>query len=299
MPYKSDEPPLEEGQRTICGLKRKTFFIVLAIALVVVIGAVVGGVVGGLAANGQLGSSGDDSGSDSSTTDPSSTTSSLPPQSTGPTDRADRAVAASLSSSSKDSDVQIFYQDLKTSDIFYRRVVNDDANDEQTVKLDIEPAWGTPLSAASINSSDPLVAQLFYLTLDKEKTQIVQATLECEPLGLSCSTTSNSIISANISSAVHEDSKLASLRLGDDLIRVYYQSEDEQLWALNGDDPDRGWSSHRIAEDAYPGTGIVAVAPNDNAIRFFFVANETEQLNLMIYSDVLGPDDNSGKGKNV
>ncbi|KAH7176844.1 hypothetical protein EDB81DRAFT_773647 [Dactylonectria macrodidyma] len=65
------------SERRIWGLKRKTFFIVLAIAIVVIIGAVVGGVVGAL-----VGKKDSDSDSDSSSGQSTSTSSGSSPTST-------------------------------------------------------------------------------------------------------------------------------------------------------------------------------------------------------------------------
>ena len=261
----------------ICGLRRKIFFIVLAVVLVLVAGAVAGGVAGGLSA--KNGSSSSEGSADS---DSDSTSSGVAPGPTGTIQDSERRMAASVSS---DANVQLFYQDIDTPDILYRVVSDDDAADEKTVSLDIEPRRGTSLASASLNGSDPVEARLFYLAFGEPDTAIVQATLRCD--GDACETTSNYAISSNTSESLHELSKLSALWLGDDFVRVYWQAEGGDIWVLTGDDTEE-WGETKVAEGAYPETGIVSVAPDEKNIHLFFVGNETKELRYMDYSDIMG-----------
>jgi len=261
----------------ICGLRRKIFFIVLAVAFILVAGAVAGGVAGGLPAKNSSSSSEGSADSDSD-----STSSGLAPGPTGTIQGSERRMAASVSS---DANVQLFYQDIDTPDIFFRVISDDDAADEKTVSLDIEPRRGTSLASASLNGSDPVESRLFYLAYGEPDTAIVQATLRCDED--TCETTSNYVISSNTSESLHELSKLSALWLADDFVRVYWQAEGGDIWVLTGDDTEE-WGETKVAEGGYPATGIVSVAPDEKNIHLFFVGNETKELRYMDYSDIMG-----------
>ncbi|KAK0647031.1 hypothetical protein B0T16DRAFT_414605 [Cercophora newfieldiana] len=51
LPNHPSEPLKSESERTICGLRRRTFFIILAIISVLLLGAIIGGAVGGSLSN--------------------------------------------------------------------------------------------------------------------------------------------------------------------------------------------------------------------------------------------------------
>lgn len=63
---------------------------------------------------------------------------------------------------------------------------------------------------------------------------------------------------------------------------------------MNGDEAeDNGWTSGQVALEAFPGSSIVAVAPNATNINVFFVSNGTERIRHMLYSDIVGPNGES------
>lgn len=289
-------PVATENSPTICGLKKKTFFIILAVAIIVIAGAIAGGVAGGLTANNSSNSdsdadtdsSGDTHDSNDDNENSATKTTVGSPGPTGPTAPEDRAMAASTSS---DFNVQLFYQDLNTTDILYRRIQDDKAADEKTLDLDIEPQWGSSIAATVLNGSDHISARVFYVTIDEGSRQVAQATLECEADGETCSTKSNSIISANMTGDIHPNTKLSALYLRDDFVRVFYQAGGGHIWVLTNDGDDDKWGQTHMVSRAYPGSGIVAAAPNDDDIHLFFVSGESERLRFMVYSDILGADD--------
>ncbi|CAM1503893.1 Fc.00g014840.m01.CDS01 [Cosmosporella sp. VM-42] len=271
--------------RKYCGMKRKTFLIAMAVLAVVIIAAVVGGVVGGLKSK---------SNSDDGDTPASTTSAIMPPSQTGPIDANERRLAVAASSDDNNQNIQVFYNDLDTTDILYRRVKNDEAGDEHKVDLDIKPNWGAPLAAAAINGSRPLSLQLFYInTTSDGKTNVVQATLSCNAMTTAaCTTKSNSIISSNVTAGVHVASKLAALRLGNDsdpFIRVWFQRGDEEVRALNGDSASSdGWTTVTPIQDVFPGSDIVGVGPNSTQISFWFVSNQTRNMRYTPYNDIGG-----------
>lgn len=269
--------------RKYCGMKRRTFLIVIAVVAVLMIGAIVGGVVGGLQAN---------------KSDDDSDDGVVEPIETGPIEADERQIAVSASANLDHQNIQIFYNNLDTTDISYRRVQDDEAGDEHTLNLTISPNWGSPLAAAAKRGSNPLSVQLFYVSTPSvhNDTNIVQATLECSSnTTAACRTVSNSIITANLTSnKVHAASRLAALRLSNETIRVYYQASGTNLWVMNGDDAEGGgWTSGQVAIGAFPGSSIVAVAPNATNINVFFVSNGTERIRHMLYSDIVGPNGES------
>lgn len=278
------------GAGKVCGLKRKTFFIVLAVAIVLVIGAIVGGVLGGLYASGKMPGSSDDGSSGDYDDVP------WAPQETGPIEPSERNMAAALSLRGSDEaqNLRVFYQDLNQSRILYRTVDDDEPGSEQALDLDIEPSWGTPLAATGLSAGDRM-AQIFYISLEKDTYDITQATLNCtrDP----CAVKSNHVISANVSAPVSESSQLGALRLLNedrDRVRVYYQDTGKSIWALAADgNGNMEWSANHVIGNAYPGTSIVATGPNSTAINLYFVSNKSERLRQIEYDDSLGP--SSGK----
>ena len=172
---------------------------------------------------------------------------------------------------------------------------NDQPGNEHKVDLDINPNWGAPLAAAAINGSRPMSVQLFYLNTSSSssKTNVVQATLSCNATNTAaCTTKSNSIISANVTEGVHVASKLAALRLGNDtspFIRVWFQRENEEVRALNGDHAGvDGWTAVTPILDVFPGSDLVAVAPNSTQISFWFASNQTRNMRYTPYNDIAG-----------
>uniref|UniRef100_A0A8H7NKV1 Fucose-specific lectin n=1 Tax=Bionectria ochroleuca TaxID=29856 RepID=A0A8H7NKV1_BIOOC len=287
VPEKDTHPPSDESGlpevKRVCGSRRKR--IIILVTLVIFTGAILGGVLGGLAATGRLGNK--KTSFEVPSPIPSSITNS--PQKSGPISKTQRGVAASISSGVEGSDVQIFYQALNATAISYRRIVNDEAKAEQKASLSIEPAWSTPMTAAAINGSDPLRTQLFYLSIDNDnRTSIVEAMFECQGDSESFSTVSNTVISGSVDRLVHPETKLSALRLGDGLLRVFYQQTDSSIHALGWDDKS-GWYGNRVRQSAYPGTAIAVVAAERKTVHLFYVGLTSMTLRVSIYDDQLGP----------
>lgn len=196
----------------------------------------------------------------------------------------------SASAAPKSQELQLFYQDLATRTVLYRRIQNDKSKDEQKLNLSITPNWGTALAAAAVNGSLPISTQLFYLTTDDSNvTNIAQASLDCIPNLPACDVKSNSIITRNISQTIYAKSKLAALRFDNTTVRVYYQVPNGDIYVLNGDKADSsGWTTSRIRVGGYLGSSIVAYAPTQTNINIFWITKDG-QLRFMTYSDILGP----------
>lgn len=289
---KKDEPvdDYNKAGPTICGLRRRTFLIIAAVAVVVVIGAVVGGVVGGLKAKNN------NSSSSSSSSSPSASPS--PAQATGPIKPNQRAIAVSASANTSSQDVQIFYTALKQQDILYRRLIDDKAQPEQTVSgLTIQPDWGTSLAAAALNGSDPVSTQIFYLSTSTtdNTTSVAQALLECDPGKPTCVTKSNYLISnATAQGGTYSQSRLAALRFDVETARVFHQNEKGDVYALNGGHGENAWTTNLIRPSAHLGSGLVSFAASKDDITLMYVGGDGLP-HLLVYSDVLGP----GTGKSL
>ncbi|KAJ3504232.1 hypothetical protein NM208_g16369 [Fusarium decemcellulare] len=325
---------IEKGPRRIFGLRRRMFLIVLAAVMFVLIGGVVGGTVGGIKANeddnngggddngggggngdGDIG--GDGSGDDSSAT---ATDTGPVPRKTGPIDADERLLGAVVASDDDDENIQIFYNDLNTTNILYRRVHDDSGGAEHTLDLEITPNWGTPLAATVRLASSVITTQLFYVTTRNNETQIAEVTLNCGNINAddddngddgdddddddgdddagsgnantgtaACGVGSNTIISSNLTSGVHAESKLAALRLSNDSVRVYFQANRTNIWALNNDNAAEGWSGSNLMGDVRAGTSIAATRSNATDIHVFFVGNETRWMRTFSYSDTDSP----------
>ncbi|KAM5384274.1 hypothetical protein ACJZ2D_001579 [Fusarium nematophilum] len=168
---------IDKSHRKVCAMKRRTFLIVLAAVVFVLIGTIVGGTVGGIKANenknngnnngdngvGEGDGNGNGNGDDGSSDDSPTTTDTGPvPRKTGPIDADERFLAAAIAVDDDDENIQIFYNDLNTTNILYRRVHDDSGGPEHTLDLDIEPNYGTPLAATLRLASSVITTQLFY-----------------------------------------------------------------------------------------------------------------------------------------
>ncbi|KAI8676601.1 hypothetical protein LRP88_10388 [Fusarium phalaenopsidis] len=323
---------IDKGPRRIFGMKRRKFLIVLAAIMFMLVAAAVGGTVGGIHANkgddngkedGGGGGGGGDGGDGNDDSTPTTTDTGPVPRKTGPIDADERFLAAVVAADDDDENFQVFYNDLNTTNILYRRMHDDDGGAEHTLDLDIEPNYGTPLAATLRLASSIMTTQLFYVTTEDNETQIAQVTLNCGNLNAddddgdddndddgedddddnqaggtansgtaACAVASNSIISTNLTNGVHPDSKLAALRLGNDSTRVYFQASGTNIWALNGDDADaEGWVGSNLMGGVRPGSSIAATRSNATDIHVFFVANSTGWMRTFNYADVLGSDD--------
>ncbi|KAL6400551.1 hypothetical protein AUP68_16264 [Ilyonectria robusta] len=284
--------------RTCCGMKRRNFFIALAVLAAVLVAAIVGGLVGGLRSN-----SGSDDSNDSSS--PTSTSTGAVPRKTGPIDADERCMAASIVTDDDNQNSQVFYNDLNSTDIYYRRIHDDEGTDAYALDLDIEPNWGAPMAAAAGLSSSSIETRLYYVITSDNETQIAQAVLNCGSLDADddedgddddssstsgpCSVTSNSIISTNVTNGVHPDTRLAALRLSNDSMRIYFQAGGANIWVLHDDD-DGTWTGSNLIGNVREGSSIAASAANATALHVFYVSNSTQRLRYIEYSDILGAD---------
>ncbi|KAH6891122.1 hypothetical protein B0T10DRAFT_484491 [Thelonectria olida] len=267
-------------ERRCCGMKRKTFFILLGVLVVVLIAAIVGGVVGGLKS------------SSSSDSDDDATPTSVPK--TGPIDADERSMAAAIVTKNDKQNTQVFYNDLASTSIMYNRIHDDEGSDSHNLTLDIAPSWGAPLAAAAHYVSSKVATQLFYITTDSsDETRIAQAVLDCGAIDSddACSVTSNAIISSNLTRGVHPASKLAALHLSNDSMRVYFQANGDgaNLWVLHNDNGE--WTGSNLVGNVLEGSAIGASAQSKSALHVFYVSNSTERLAYVEYSDILGADD--------
>ncbi|KAL2694459.1 hypothetical protein Neosp_001037 [[Neocosmospora] mangrovei] len=326
----------EKGPRRIFGMKRRKFLIVLAAIMFMLVAATVGGAVGGTQANkgddngkedggGGGGGGGDgDGGNDNDDSTPTTTDTGPVPRKTGPIDADERFLTAVIAADDDDENFQVFFNDLNTTNILYRRMHDDDGGAEHTLDLEIEPNYGTPLAATLRLASSIMTTQLFYVTTEDNETQIAQVTLNCGNLNVddddgdddndddgedgddddnqaggtansgtaACAVTSNSIISTNLTNGVHPDTKLAALRLGNDSTRVYFQASGSNIWALNGDDADaEGWVGSNLMGGVRTGSSIAATRSNATDVHVFFVANSTGFMRTFNHADALDSDD--------
>lgn len=290
-PGKKDDEVTEGTPRsaTICGLRRRTFWIVIAVIAVVVIAALVGGLVGGLKARDASGTSGSDSSSTSTSTSPPV------PSATGPLEPSKRAMTAATNSGSAGSTLQIFYQDLDTTDILYRLVWEDDSEAEHSVDLELPPIQGTTLAATASNmtNGEGLDVNLFYLSINNTSDlTIARAALECSKGAATCRTASNHVISDKFATGVNAASGLAAVLLDNEAsrFRVYFQAPGGLVWALVGDEPSKnGWSAHQIGGPAVQGSSIAASLEGEKGgIMVAFVFNATGTLRAVEYTDSVG-----------
>ncbi|KAJ9133558.1 hypothetical protein NKR23_g10675 [Pleurostoma richardsiae] len=279
--------------RRICGLRRRMFWVVgAAIALVVVVAAVVGGVVGSNAAH-----------RGTSSSSPSATSTPSPTNSTAPLDASQRAITASSAAgaASNTSVLQVFYQDLNTTDILYRLVWEDQPYKEQKASLSIPPNQGTPLAVTAANSSnvDGVTLNLFYLSVNNtndttaQATVICQATMRCARGAGSCTTNRNVIISQNATNGVNSASGLSAVLLdGVSQFRVFYHATGGFVWALVGNNPaDNGWSAMQIGGPATDGSSIaVNLESEDDMLDVIFVNDNDDVPREIQYNDVYGLD---------
>ena len=280
--FGGNAPPAEQStsrKTTIWGLRRRTFWIVLAVVVLVVIVALVGGLAGGLRSRN----------SDSDSASPPS------PSPTGPLDPQQRAVGSASSGGSDGGALQLFYQDIDTTDILYRLSWGDSFGAEQRVDLTDVPNWGTPLATTTFArpGNQGLDVNLFYLsTNETNNITIVRTTLNCPQAAASCNTTSSEIISTTFRNGVHPSSGLTAILLNNsqDRFRVFFRATRGVVWSLVGDQPiENGWSFHQVGGPAPEGSSISAsLRKGLDQIFVAFVLDDTGLLRSAEYNDSVG-----------
>lgn len=277
VPPSTKESKQEPQRKTILGLRRRVFWLLLGgLIVLVIVGAVVGGVVGSRkASNG--GSSTSSSGSMSA---------------------SDRAIAAATMNmtGSHSTNVQVVYQDLDTTDLLYRLIWDDEAAAEQRLDLSPSPRQQTPIAVTTANTTgnDGAVTNVFYLSENRHNSSvsdICQATLQCHLNAENCTVSDNQIISDNATHGVTGDSGLAATLLADiSETRVYYRSGDGSVRALVGNDPaTNGWQDIWIGSQSLVGSSIgVDFDSNEDLIQVVWVDQNTKELEEIVYSDTTG-----------
>jgi hypothetical protein len=282
-------------KKTICGLRRRTAWIIIAVVAVALVAGLTGGLVVGLRVrNSSAPSNAESSNAGSNNPGPSSntTTSSNTTSPLAPLDPKKRAVSVATSS---DDTLQVFYQDLNTTSLLYRLVWGGKAGAEQKADLHISPNQGTAVAAVSLNSSNgqSVVAHVFYVSTDSSNiTMIVQATLDCPVGGESCHTTFNGAVNSSSSNPIHPQSGVSAALLDAQTsrFRLYYQAIGTYIWVTVGDNPTvNGWAAHRIGGPAVPGSSITSsLNINSSSLMAFYVANESIALRDVEYVDSIG-----------
>ena len=271
LPFSSDPEPPRQRNRTIWGFKRRTFLVAAGLVVLLFAAALVGAVVGVWASN-------------KSKTDAEPWPTVVPTPNI-PLNPSLRNLAASRSAASTGEDIQIFYNDLASTDVLYRLRWNGDSRPEQAVTLHLEPSPGTPLAVVS-SGTNPVTVYLFYITArSADSAGIAQAVLTCAGGGAGCSTVSNELISANVTNGVDPDTGLAAVLLdGRSSIRVYYEAQFHHIWELNSDTANAaGWGGQHIAGPILSGAGIAAYVDNSSAVNIFSVANKTLTMRVFTY----------------
>ena len=257
----------------------------MALIAFLIAGAIIGGVVGGLKARA----------SSSNTAPPPATTS------TGTLAAKDRAIAAASTAGNgtKQSTLQIFYQDLPTANILYRLIWADKANQEQVVTLTPPPNQGTPLAVVSSNSSsgNSIMTSLFYLSTDSSRKPVIcQAMLECSQGSASCTTKFNVVISGAMTEGIAPKTKLAALLLdGSSEYRVFFQALSGWIWVLvaHGPTDKSPWAVSQVGGPGISGTSLAAsIERTPFSINLLFVFNATGTLREIEYNDTVGPEAN-------
>ncbi|RYP55803.1 hypothetical protein DL771_012394 [Monosporascus sp. 5C6A] len=263
--------PEEEKQARFvpyCGLIRRDFWILVAIASLLLIGAIIGGTLGAVTikkneiAAAAAAGTGHDLPTHTPTPVPTATfrgatatESSLP--------RKDRSIAAStVENKSTESNYQVVYQDLTTLDLMYRLVWDDRPSGEQNLTLRIKPDKGTPLAVVAANStvSENIFLFIFYTTCaELSNTPLLAvAHLDCIPGAPNCTEISNHPIPEPHDLA--RTSSIAAVLMGDgQSLRVYYQAGSGSIWVLRGNIADvHKWTTSPLSESAMVGTSIAA-----------------------------------------
>ncbi|KAI0010547.1 hypothetical protein F4779DRAFT_627118 [Xylariaceae sp. FL0662B] len=167
--YASDEKPPEPTR--VCGLSKKTFWIIMVIAIIVVIGAVAGGIAGGLAGrkyNSTAAASGSPE-SDGSPKDPASST----PEDQNLVLGNSRLTASNWTDSKGVTHRTVLFQDVYNAIIARRWDSNGKkwATDNLTDMMHatttpLRPIPGTPLASASMDKDPKYETHLWFLDPD-------------------------------------------------------------------------------------------------------------------------------------
>lgn len=259
------------------------------ITAVIIVGVVVGGVIG----------SSTTTGNSNGPAAPTDSTSKSTPASQRQTGAAVMNVSGSMA-----ANVQLVYQDLETTDLFYQLIWDDQAGAEQRIVIfDPTPQQGTPIAVTTANmtANDGIMTNIFYLSSkisNSSLSDICLVTLQC-PLGAeSCNVSIEGSVRTAALDGVLSDSGLAAVSLpnGSDF-RVYYKSGRDTLRVLAGNGTaSSSWKDSSIGGQSFSGSDIsVNYDQDQDQIQVVLVDSATEMLGEIDYSDGVGVEGNTGK----
>lgn len=283
-----------------CGLQRRDFWILIAIATLLAIGAIVGGVVGAVTINKNSVASAA-LGANTPTEAPSppppgsdTTQSSLPVE--------ERSIAASnVRNKLAKSNYQIVYQDLDTLDLVYQLVWDDKPASKQNMTVGITPDKGTPLAVVATNSNttDNINLFVFFTTCEDRSNAplLAAAQLNCIVGASNCTEVSHFPIPAT--SDLGKASKLAALAMNDGTsLRVFYQASNGHINVLRADTTANveQWKSSPLDMSAMDGSKITAsIQESSNDLLVVFVGAEDRVLQALQYDDISGTQEGMSK----
>ncbi|RYP59894.1 hypothetical protein DL770_010122 [Monosporascus sp. CRB-9-2] len=301
-------PPEEDKQVhpvPYCGLMRRDFWILVAIATLILIGAIIGGTLGAVAIRKNEVAAVAVTGHDLPTNTPTpvpTATSRGPTGTESSLPREDRSIAAStVENNSTESNYQVVYQDLTTLDLRYRLVWDDRPSGEQNLTLRIKPDRGTPLAVVAANStvSENIFLFIFYTACEdlSNAPLLAVACLDCIPGAPNCTEVSNNPIPQSHDLA-HTSSIAAVLMEDGRSLRVYYQAESGSIWVLHGDIADvHRWTTSPLSPFAMVGTSIAAsIQRSPGKLQVIFVCSEMRLLMSLEYDDVSGAGEDQTPG---
>ncbi|RPB07149.1 hypothetical protein P167DRAFT_434646 [Morchella conica CCBAS932] len=253
---------------TICGMRKKLFWILLGVlALVVIVVVVVVAVVvtknnsnsndGSTSSGSSLGS-----GSGTSTATATATSSGSSPSATAGDIISDGSEFAAIKSGNS---MQFFYQ-TNNGSVFYEVQTGEKITSGPSIVPGLTGAKsGTPLATVSWN--DGAAIRLYYLNSDNEIQEYAYDN--------STGWYSGSLSGEGIRAV--DTSRLAAIKYGDNLeIRLYFQVSggvvQEYTWK------DESWSISQSLPVGITGTGLAALYYPDNNIRVYYQTNETSKV---------------------
>jgi len=277
--------------------RKRVLLIAAGVLVAIIVAAVVGGVVGSQKAKSGADSSSSAAGSNSS---PATQTAQPPSSTTGTSSAASTATAAvmrpgSVASTSRGNAVfsqgiQVFWQDVTTSEISYS-VYNNGADYGPLTKLELSrpPKGLTSLAATSWfvdnNATKDAIVQLYYLleTDSQGHVDVAMADLICTH-NQTCTEQDTVILTTNVTIAeVDPFTDLAAVWRRDQSSfkynnRVYFQAKGSgNIIELVGDSAETtGWGFKDLGVQAQNGSSLTAVfAPGYTMELYYFSPNGT------------------------
>ncbi|KAH8647147.1 hypothetical protein BX600DRAFT_518432 [Xylariales sp. PMI_506] len=271
--------------RRFCGVSLRWLLLLLAVVVIIIPGAIVGGVIGSRQTqkHGQGGQPTSSPSIATKTVNTAVSTSTGRSQSATTLPTPGLSLAAAVTEDDVNASMQVFYQTHDDATIKYRFEAASGAGYGPTynLTLSLTPQSNAPFAVTSrYDESNNTVVNFFYVYEADTRAQadIAMSVLACNSTSGECLETSSTIITANATTGVHSESRVAAVWMqnSDTDFRVYYQGTSSAIIEIDGEAAaTNGWTTKTLALDAVGGSSLAVLAAPGPNLNVFYASIDT------------------------